>query len=768
MSKIVDWCLKYPRTVTASAILITVLFGWKIPSIRMNPDIKAMIPQDFPQVVALNQLDSLFGGSEILVVAVESDSVLVPGTLAKFESMHRELEDILTVDRVLSLYSAKEVVSSTGGFEVTDILQEIPQSAEEISALKTRIKSNDLVFGNLVSEDFRSLSFLLMLSASLELDDQRLKEEITELISEYRGPENVYVAGLPFTRAAIVEGMQHDLRKFLPYGIFLMIVLLALSFRSWMGVFLPLMVVAMSIIWTFGLMALLKVEFVFINVLIPVMLIAVANDYGIHMIAHYFENFKRKVFVRREPNIRETTLSLHRPIFLAGITTIIGFLSLLGHILPPAKKVGLLAAFGILVAFVLSLTFVPAGLRLLRIPPWIAEGGQDEKLNSWLAAWGRFFVRRRRPVLAVSLVMMVLSAVKIPTLTIDTDPIHYYREGAEIRVNNERISELFGGSTQLSLVVNGDIKDPEVLKRMKDISDFLESRPFVSQSVSIVDQIEKMNEAWNEGDPIFRTIPEERAVVAAYLELFSMQAGDEEIERLVDIWGDSEHPEGFRHAQVIATINRISSAEVLNLIREVDAYVGDKYTREEVSQVTGAASLMGVLTDLIARGQIRSLVLSIVMVFLVTALVFRSIQAGIYNIIPLGGAVVVVFGLMSLLKIELNVATSMLTGILIGVGIDYTIHFLWHYRANIRRGKSAEDAVIATLTTSGKGIIFNAFSVMVGFVVLLISGFLPIYFFGFVIIFSIGICLFGALAILPALVVGLRPKFLFQGPKDDA
>lgn len=763
MSKIIDWSLKYPRTIIASVILITVLLGWKIPSIQMNPDIKAMLPQDFPQVMALNELDDLFGGSEIVVVAVESDSLLSPFTLRKFEAFQVELEDIPAVDRVLSLYSVKEITSSPEGFEVTQILEKIPETDSESRTLEARIRSNDMVYGNLVSEDLRSMAFFLMLFSSIDLDDRQLKEEISEQISTYRGSERIYVAGLPFTRAAIVEGMQHDLKAFLPYGIFLMIILLALSFRSWMGVFLPLAVVAISLVWTFGLMALFNVEFVFINTLVPVMLIAIANDYGIHIIAHYFENFKRKLFSDQTTNIRETTLSLSKPIFLAGITTIMGFLSLLGHILPPAKRVGILVGFGILVAFTLSLILIPAGLQVLRIPPWIAAGGQDKRLNKWLAAWGRFFIRYRRPVLIVSLALIVLSAAKIPALTIDTDPIHYYREGAEIRVNNEKISDLFGGSTQLSLVVKGDIKDPVTLKKIKDVNDFLESRPFVSHSLSIVEHVEKMHEAWNDGDSTFRTIPDERAVVASYLELFSMQAGDEEIERLVDVWGDSLHPEGYWNAQIIARINRVSSAEILNLVHEVDAYVEEKYSREEVSEVTGAASIVGILTDLIARGQLRSLALSIVLVFMVTALVFKSFQAGIYNIIPLSGAVIVVFGLMSFLNIELNVATSMLTGIIIGVGIDYTIHFLWHYRANIRRGKSAEEAVIATLTTSGKGIIFNAFSVMIGFVVLLISGFLPIYFFGFVIIFSIGMCLFGALAILPAIVVGTKPKFLFEG-----
>ena len=532
----------------------------------------------------------------------------------------------------------------------------------------------------------------------------------------------------------------------------------------------------MSIIWTLGLMSMLGIKFTMISILIPVMLIAVANDYGIHIIAHYFENFKRKKFTEKDANIRETIASLNKPIFLAGITTIVGLMSLLGHFLPPAKELGLLAGFGVFVAFTLSLTFIPAALKNLRIPPWIAHGGQDHRFNRFLQGCGRFFVRFKRTVMVVAVAGVIIAGLKIPTLRIDTDPIHYYREGSEIRVNNERISEDFGGSSQLSIIVTGDIKEPATLRRMKEISLFLEQQPAITRTLSIVDQVELLNEAWHDGDPAFRAIPEDkiamgdtvisgRSQVAQLLQFLD----EEDVEQLVQMEENTITFETeFVRAQIIARINRISSAEILELNQKVDEFIETNYSKAEVSPVTGSASIMGTLTDLIARGQLRSLAISLVLVFLVTSLVFRSFQAGLYCVFPLGGAVILVFGFMAYFGIELNTATSMLTSILIGVGIDYTIHFLWHYRQFVRKGMDGQEAVIQTLTTSGKGIIFNAFSVMVGFIILMVSGFLPIFFFGFVIIFSIGMCLIGALALLPALVVWTKPRFIFGEAKSES
>lgn len=776
MSKLNNLVLKFPRTVIALSLLITVIMLTFVPSVQFEPDVKKMIPDDFPAVRNLDILDSIFGGSEIIVVAVESESIFTPAGLKKFASLETLLGDVVGVERVISLYSAKEITGGAGILLIENLMDEVPETLEGINSLKETVAKNDLVYESMVSKDFDALAFFLRLGATSEVNDKALRDEILGIIELYNGPENIYLAGLPITRAGIVETMQSDMKSFMPYGILLMIFLLALSFRSWMGVFLPLSVVIMSIIWTLGLMSMLGIKFTMISILIPVMLIAVANDYGIHIIAHYFENFKRKKFTEKDANIRETIASLNKPIFLAGITTIVGLMSLLGHFLPPAKELGLLAGFGVFVAFTLSLTFIPAALKNLRIPPWIAHGGQDHRFNRFLQGCGRFFVRFKRTVMVVAVAGVIIAGLKIPTLRIDTDPIHYYREGSEIRVNNERISEDFGGSSQLSIIVTGDIKEPATLRRMKEISLFLEQQPAITRTLSIVDQVELLNEAWHDGDPAFRAIPEDkiamgdtvisgRSQVAQLLQFLD----EEDVEQLVQMEENTITFETeFVRAQIIARINRISSAEILELNQKVDEFIETNYSKAEVSPVTGSASIMGTLTDLIARGQLRSLAISLVLVFLVTSLVFRSFQAGLYCVFPLGGAVILVFGFMAYFGIELNTATSMLTSILIGVGIDYTIHFLWHYRQFVRKGMDGQEAVIQTLTTSGKGIIFNAFSVMVGFIILMVSGFLPIFFFGFVIIFSIGMCLIGALALLPALVVWTKPRFIFGEAKSES
>ena len=178
--------------------------------------------------------------------------------------------------------------------------------------------------------------------------------------------------------------------------------------------------------------------------------------------------------------------------------------------------------------------------------------------------------------------------------------------------------------------------------------------------------------------------------------------------------------------------------------------------------LTGAAALIGELAKMIVRGQMISLSVSLVVIFIIMTLIFRSFVGGLLSIIPLGTAIILVFGLMGYLNIELNIATAMLTSIMIGVGVDYTVHFLWHLREHIRSGQEMEEAIYTTLRISGKGIVFNALSVIIGFTVLTLSVFLPVYFFGFLITLSISMCLFGSLALLPAIVSWMNPEFLHR------
>jgi predicted RND superfamily exporter protein len=213
----------------------------------------------------------------------------------------------------------------------------------------------------------------------------------------------------------------------------------------------------------------------------------------------------------------------------------------------------------------------------------------------------------------------------------------------------------------------------------------------------------------------------------------------------------------YEHAVVTVRINT-SSTPVLNKVvdRINDRLKGDS----DIRYIGGIADVFSDLASKVVKGQIISLTLALAAVALLLMLLFRSVSAGITGVIPLGLSMLIIFGLMGILNIELNMATALLSSIMIGVGIDYTIHFLWRYREERQKGLDYREAAERTLMTTGRGIVFNAFSVIIGFAVLLFSSFVPVRFFGFLVVISIFACLIGALVFIPALCIILKPKFL--------
>ncbi len=756
MSKLFRVLLNYPKTIIASTLLLTLLFLWNIPSLEFDPSLRGMIAQDNPILVTLDRVDELFGGTDIIIIGVESDSLLWEKTLVKFESFQDSLENIEQISTVMSLYTAPNIISSAVGFEVADMLDIYPVNDEEHQQLRHRIQENEMVYGNMVSKDFRSMAFICQIESGFYYDEHQLKEDVYRVVDAFRDSDNrIYISGLPITRASMIKSMGGDMKMFMPFGVALMIVLLAISFRSWLGVFLPLIVVVVSVIWTFGGMALLNYKLPFIGVLVPVMLIAIANDYGIHIIAHYYEYIREDGLKTKTQIIKKTLSRLGVPILLAGVTTVIGFLSLLGHVLPKIKEFGLFLSYGITMAFLFSILLIPAALIVAR-KPRILEQTSRERMNRFLASWGRFFINKRQPFILIMIVLLMVIGMGIQKVVVDTNPDKYYHEGSRIRVNNDAIAKMFGGSSQLIVLIEGDIKEPETLRSIDQLAQHLEKNPLITHTFSIADQIKEMNCAFNEGKEEFKVIPDNRNLIAQYLFLYGMTGDEEDIERYID---DIDEPE---HALLVARVKHIKTAEITEITRDTEEYIRVNFGDDLPMEISGPSTMISGLAQMIVQGQIISLSVSLLIVFGMMSVVFRSLIGGILSIIPLTTAIIMVFGLMGYLGIELNIATAMLSSIMIGVGVDYTLHFLWHLRAHVRDGEELEDAIYSTLQISGKGIIFNALSVIIGFTVLTLSEFLPVYFFGFLIVLSISMCLFGALAILPALVSWLKPKFLFK------
>jgi len=753
MKKLSALIIRFRVVVIIGFIGTSLFFASRMKDAQVESDMQAMLPADMATRLNLDLVEDVFGGADMAMLVVEAPDVLDPVVLGQVKQLSKKLERLKSVDRVLSLFTLKDIRGEEGEMYVDPAVKRIPKSEKRREQLRKQLAANDLVYGSVLAKDFSATAIIALLDK--DAVDREVVEEMEVLVDEVAGPGTIHVAGLPVTRTLVADGIQGDMKRLLPYGLLLMLIFLFICFRQLRSVLLPFGVVVLSIMFSMGLVPVLGWKIQVITVLLPVILLAVANNYGIHLMARYQEiNVPGSTMTKTEM-ARDLLEDLGAPVALAGITTVVGLLCLMTHIVVPAKQLGILAAAGVLYALFASLAFIPAVMSYLpKAKPVkaMAQGTSKGHLLDRLLHHTALLVSKRpKMVVGVLVGVTLLTAVGIYRLNVDTNPVHYYNESHPLVVASTLVDEQFGGSTTVSVMAEGDVKSPEVLRAIDELEQKLKAHPKIGQTTSIAKVVKEMNQALNEDDPAFETVPEERGQVAELFFLYEMSGDPEDLERLVDM--------PYEHALLTVRVNSSSTKAISEVVDFTEKHIAQN-PDGPLKFVAGFGPILAELAEAMVTGQLLSLLLSILIVGLFIGILFRSFGAGFFASIPLAMALLLLFGIMGWAHFDLNIMTVMLSSIMIGVGVDYTIHFLWRYRKERRLGKEPKDAIYSTLTTAGRGIVFNALSVIVGFVILMVSTFIPVQFFGLLVMVSIGACLVGALALLPALVLLVRPRFL--------
>jgi uncharacterized protein len=830
-------------------VLFALALGSQLPKAQVDPEVKNQLPTDFPARIEMDKIEAMFGGTELVMLTLTADDVLAEKTLERVAKISERVGKLPQVDKVLSLFELKDIKNVGDAMVVDPAVKTIPRTKAAREALRKNLRDNDLVYGSVVSKDFHATAVIGLLS--IEAKDVETVAQVNKITTEISGPEPIYVAGMPIVRMTMEKSIGADMRRFLPLGLLIMLVFLFVFFRQLRGMLLPFFVVVMSAQVAMGLIPLIGWKIQMITIVLPVILLAIANDYGIHIIARYQEvNVPGNTLTKQE--LASNVFSeLAKPIAIAGLTTIAGLMCLLMHIIVPAAQLGILASVGITYAVLASLFFIPALLAVLpKAKPIVtaADAGQGKLrlMDRMLARLAPTISRNPKRIIASFVGLCLLVGFGITRVEVDTNTVNYFPKDHPLRQSSEIADKHFGGSTTFAVAIKGDIKDPEVLRRLDHLEQKLEALPYVDQTTSIAKVIKQMNRVMNNDDPRFDAVPVTRAGVAQLLLMYENSGDPDDFDRIVDF--------EYANALLTARINTQSTMKQSEVIHFVRQYVKDfnagklpaiaalappeapasapasapatqpadegdspftmvddsddkpaagpaskpaektdsPFTMvdddEPTSQPTAAtarqatkkradkapparftmlggfAVLFYDLVDAVVYGQVSSLALSLLLVVIIVALLFRSLVAGLLAGGTLGLAMAFLFGLMGLLGIELNLPTALLSSIMIGVGVDYTIHFLWRYRVERRKGLDPDHAVVRTLTTTGRGIIINALSVIIGFAVMLISSFVPVRYFGFLVVVSIGACLLGAMVLMPALVLLIKPKFLEPKP----
>lgn len=736
-----------PWLVIAVVFAITVGLASFLPRMEFDASIENMMPQDDPVLAELQDAVADFGSQDLFFIAIESDDVFRPATLQKIADLTAALEEVPAVKGVENPFNVQMVESSFFGIEIAPMAAEVPQTADEIEAFKARILASPYG-GRLITADGRGAALMLDVEWDLEGNNrEKVINEIISVVEGYIGPEEIHMVGDAYILHYTEQAMKRDLRNLVPIVVLVIATTLYFTFRSFLGVLVPLLTVGAALTWTVGLMIWYGIPVSMISMAMPVILVTLGIASGIHILNKYLETLGQGM--SKESALQKTFATITSPVLMAAFTTAAGFASLITAFVQPIKEFGVITAVGVMIAMTLSLSLIPAMLVLWKKPEVKQEKREAGVLNRFLKTLTQWTISRPAYITAIAVVIVLVFGFGATRITLESNIVNYFGANSPVKKGTMVIEEIFGGSMQISVVVDTGVedgfKDPAMLEELIVIQDYLNSWDSINHATSLADVVRELNQALWEGDPEFYAVPETREGVAQQLLLFSMQGGSG-LDSLVSY--------DYSRALVTAQMKTLDAEMLGETIAAVESYLAELYRdRSDISvKLVGTPKVMMRLMNRYVQTQISSLASSSVAVGLIVAALMKSVLLGILTLVPLFFTVLINFGLMGYAGLPLDAVTSIIAGVVIGLGVDYAIHYISRYRLERANGHQMEQALLNTGVSAGRGIFFNALALVIGFMVLVFSHFRAIAVFGFLISVTMVVSSFAALVVIPLLL----------------
>ena len=767
MNPLARLVLQRPRLVLGVLGAITLAFATFLPRLGISSDVTSMVPEDDPVVRQLVDVVTDFGAQDVLMVVVSGADVYRPETLEKAWRIAEELEAIPGVVSVLSPFNAQLVTGSELGIEIEPVATVPPSTPEEIAAFRARLARSPAA-APLVSADGTALAIVVTLEPDMaygEAFNETVAPRVEAVADAYRGPESVRVVGQPYLSYTISHSIRRDLFVLFPLAVLVVLASLYASFRMPAALVLPMVPVGMGLVWVLGLMAALGYRLSIVSAALPVLLVVVGSASGIHILSRY-QGFRQQGLPHREA-VRQVVQSLSAALVMVSLTDAAGFASLVTAFARPVREFGVFTAVAILFALLASLIAVPAilALREPRMPSGRADeqrggaGRRDEEpgqvrgsATGWERQARRLSGAMMRPtgiaIIASAVLLALGCAAGIPRIRIETNLLEYFGPQNEVVAATRDVERLFGGTSMLSVVVDtgqpDGVKDPALLERVDRFQQAIASLEAVAQVQSITDVLRQVNRALHAGDPAADRIPSTPEAVAQELLLFTFQGGSG-LDSLVDY--------DYSKLRILARVATLPTHESRALVEAIEAHARDAFAELPVDvTVAGTPRVVVRLQERFVSSQLQSIAMAFVVVAVIVALLMRSWRAGLLSLVPLVLTVAVQFGVMGFFGIALDIATSMIAAISIGVGVDYGIHLISRYRQERRAGLAPGPALEATLASTGRAVAVNALTLSAGFAVLIFSDFRAVSVLGLMLALTM---LVSALATLLPLAVSL-------------
>ena len=766
--------IRYPKSTVLIGLLCLGLLAAGLGKVFKDTRADAFLAPDNPALVYKNKARALFGISDPVVIAIESqgdDGIYDGEVLALVSTLTRAVNALPNVneDRTMSLATENNIVGNSSGMDVFPFMELLEDGGPQ--AIRQAVQDFPLYNGLLVAED----GAMTLIIAEL-YDDAKAEQtyqSLAQMIEQQPVPGTVaiYTAGEGAVLGYLGAYIDQDASRLNPLAGLIITIMLVVAFRRFAPALLGNLVIAAAVLMTVGLMGYSGVPFYVITNAMPVILIGMAVADSIHIFSTYYELLAKHPDYSPRRAIEEAVVVMAWPVTLTTLTTMAGFIGLyVSAYMPPFEYFGLFTAFGVLIAWFYSLFVLPAAIVLIKpkvSKRWIKleQASSNDLFARFMMVMGRIATRYAHTTVAVFLVTALVGLGLSTQLRVNDDRIETFHPDEAIFQADQAINRHMQGTNTLDVVIETNTKeglfDPRVLAKIEALQAYGESLPHINGSMSLVDFLKQMNKSLNEDRDEFYALPATKELAAQYLLLYSASSDPTDFDNVVDY--------DYRLANVRFYLDTAECVATAPLVQSLQSYLSQNLDGGDVTAtLTGRVNLNYHWLKDIGRSHFVSVGISLAFVLLVSALLFRSAVAGVLAVLPVVTSILMVYTTMVVFGIDLGIGTSMFASVAIGLGIDFAIHTLDRLKALFKHQVPERQELVSKLYAStGRALLFNYLALACGFGVLILSKVVPLNNFGIIVVLSVTMSFVASLVLLPALVLVLKPAFLYGQPAQD-
>lgn len=721
-----------------------------------------LLPDSHPENILYKNFTDTFGEEgNVIVIALQDSLFFTPEKRNAWRSLNDSIQKFSEIDLVLSTDNLQELIKDQKNEKF--VLQQVPlaQATDSAALLKFREKLflelpfyNNLIFDS-ETNTIRSVIYMDPEIVNTAKRKDFIFEKFIPLIASFEKTtsSDIHVSGMPYIRTLNAQNIVDEIGLFVLGATLITSLIFFLFFRSFRATFISLFVVAIGVMWAFGILGWLGYEITVLTALIPPLIIVIGVPNCIFLINKYQQEIAKHK--NQAKSLQRVIIKVGNATLMTNLTTASGFATFILTNSKILKEFGVVASINIIAIFALSLLIIPITYSLMPIPKKKHLKHLKNKSIDFFVSWMENKVRKKRVnVYIVSLIGLIVGITGIYQIKISGSLIEDMPKSADFFQDIRFFDKSFNGIVPVEIWIdskreNGIVK-PATLQRMNRLQQTIEEIPELAPPLSVVNAVKFAKQAYYNGNPNYYALPTSQENSFIYPYLNNAKGTNQLITGYVDSTG--------QYGRITTYMKDIETERMERIETDLREAMTKIFPEQRYgAEMTGKALLFLKGTKYLINNLILSLSLAILLIALFMAFLFRSFKMIIISLIPNLLPLIITAGVMGFTGIPLKPSTILVFSIAFGISVDDTIHFLAKYRQElISNGWKINKAVFAALRETGISMFYTSIVLFFGFSVFLSSNFGGTQALGGLVAVTLLMAMLANLVLLPSLLISLE------------